>query len=105
MTKEQIIEQIARERRVEQIVANICKCDTPETNDLAQMVYLFLLEKPSETICGFWERGELNFLIVRMVKNNWETDHSAFRDLYTKYTRKATGLETVQNYDESKGKP
>lgn len=87
--KYRIVEQVAKERRVEGIIANVCRCDAPEMQDFAQMIYLALLEKDDELIERLWDRGQMDYYITAMVKRQWNTDHSAFRDLFTKYQRKA----------------
>lgn len=84
-----IIERIARERRVETIIANVCRSDAPEMQDFAQMIYLALLEKDDELILRLDRQGQLDYYITAMVSRQWNTDHSAFRDLFTKYQRKA----------------
>lgn len=102
MTKYEIIDRIARERRVEQMIENICKHSAPEMKDLAQMVYLAILEKPEETIVGFWERQEINFYLIRIIKNQWQTEHSPFRDMFTRYARKAKDItDALEAYDEA----
>lgn len=92
MTKREIIERIAQERRVEQMVERICGSGRPELQDLAQIVYVALLGKPDETIVKSWEEGWINFLLIRIIKNQWQTGHSTFRDLFTKYSKRAEEL-------------
>lgn len=84
-----IIERVAKERRVETIIANVCKSNAPEMQDFAQMIYLALLEKDDEIIERLDARGNLDYYIAAMVKRQWNTDHSAFRDAFSKYSRKA----------------
>ena len=84
-----IIERIARERRVETIISNVCRSNAPEMQDFAQMIYLALLEKDDTLIVRLDKRGQMDYYITAMVKRQWNTDHSAFRDLFTKYQRKA----------------
>lgn len=97
MTKYEIIGTLATERKVERICDNICKCSRPEISDLAQIVYEALLRKDEQTIVAAWNEGWLDFYIVRIIRNQWETDHSTFRDLFTKYSRKASGIETARD--------
>lgn len=92
MTKREIIERIATERRVEKMVGMICGSGRPELQDLAQIVYLALLGKSEETVVKSWEEGWINFLLIRIIKNQWQTSHSTFRDMFTKYSRRAEEL-------------
>lgn len=101
MTKNEIIDLIARERRVEQMIQNICKTTSPEMDDLAQMVYLALLTKAEETITGFYQRGELNFLLVRIIKNQWFSNDSPFAYTFKKYKAKAKDItEQIDRYEQ-----
>lgn len=97
MTKYEIIGTLATERKVERICDNICKCSRPEISDLVQIVYEALLRKDEQTIVAAWNEGWLDFYIVRIIRNQWETDHSTFRDLFTKYSRKASGIEAARD--------
>lgn len=87
--KYRIVEQAAKERRVEGIIANVCHSDAPEMQDFAQMIYLALLEKEDELVERLHDRGQLDYYIAAMVQRQWNTDHSAFRDAFSKYSRKA----------------
>lgn len=91
--KYDIVEQVARGRRVENIIANVCRSSAPEMQDFAQMIYLALLEKEDVLIERLHDRGQLDYYIAAMVRRQWNTDHSAFRDLFSKYSRKAGDAE------------
>ena len=102
--KYDIVEQVARERRVERIIGNICRSDAPEMQDFAQMIYLALLTKDDELIERLWDGGKMDYYIAAMVQRQWNTDHSAFRDAFTKYQRKAgdydvNGLRLIDDDD------
>lgn len=86
--KYDIVEQVARERRVEGIIANVTNGGQrfrPELADFAQMIYLALLEKDDALIERLHDRGQLDYYITAMVTRQWYTHHSAFRDLFTKF--------------------
>ena len=91
--KYRIVEQVAKERRVEGIIANVCHSDAPEMQDFAQMIYLALLEKEDELIERLHDRGQMDYYIAAMVQRQWNTDHSAFRDLFYKWQSKAGDRE------------
>lgn len=100
MTKYEIIEKIAKERRIEQMIAYICHSSAPEMADFAQMLYLALLEKPDNEIETAYNEGWLGFKIVRMLKNQYFSKHSPFRDTFYKYQHRVTDLEKAMNEAE-----
>ena len=91
--KYDIVEAVARDRRVERIIANVCRSDAPEMHDFAQMVYLALLEKDDALIERLHDRGQMDYYITAMVSRQWKTQHSAFRDLFGKWQRRAGDRE------------
>lgn len=64
MRKAEIIARIADDRRVEKIVAEALAEPLPlhgDAADLAQIVYLDLLQKSETKIAGVWSQGEEAF--------------------------------------------
>ena len=103
MTKQQIIERLAREQRVETMLANIAK--RPVSGDLAdlcQMVYLILLEYDEAKIIDLWENSQINFFIARILLNQYKSTNSPFYKLFRKYEAKFVHAfsddERLQNY-------
>lgn len=81
MNKYQILEKIAKERLVE----NIVKRKTEEhVNDLSQDIYEILLTKPASLIEQMYERGELNYYIARIAHNNIFSVTSGYYRMYKK---------------------
>lgn len=99
MTKHEIIAQVGRERRVEQIVARISGRDTltPDLQDLAQMVYVTLLEYDEDKIVDLWESAALNFLIVRLVANNLRSKTSRYYYTIKIFQARTTDLGGIEN--------
>lgn len=97
MTKNEIIGELARGRKVEKIIASGTDLREPEASDLAQIVYLALLEKPEPVIIEGYVKGWLDFYVTRIIMNQWATNHSTFRDLYTKYQRKAVNIDDIKD--------
>lgn len=93
-SKYQIIEELATNRKVEQFVSNTAKTNAPELNDLAQDIYLALLEYDDEKIEGMYERNELDFFIARMIVNQYISTSSPF---YTKYKKFLNLSEQIKN--------
>ena len=93
----EIIEQLAREKRVETMLANIAKKPVSGTmEDLCQMVYLILLEYDDAKIMDLWENGQINFFLARILLNQYRSTNSPFYKLFRKYESKATDIETLR---------
>ena len=89
----EIIDQLARERRVETMLANIAKRPVSGTlEDLCQMVYLILLEYDEGKIVDLWENGQINFFLARILLNQYRSTNSPFYKLFRKYESKATDI-------------
>lgn len=87
MTKNEIIGQLAKERGVERIIRNVSrKQDVRNPEDLAQMIYLELLEKPDSLIVSLNERKQLNYFLTRIVLNNIFSKNSRYHYLYRKWS-------------------
>ena len=93
----EIIDQLAREKRVETMLANIAKKPVSGTlEDLCQMVYLILLEYDEGKIVDLWENGQINFFLARILLNQYRSTNSPFYKLFRKYESKATDIETLR---------
>lgn len=93
----EIIDQLARERRVETMLANIAKKPVSgNLEDLCQMVYLILLEYDGTKIEDLWENGQINFFIARILLNQYKSSNSPFYKLFRKYESKAQDIETLR---------
>ena len=93
----EIIDQLAREKRVETMLANIAKKPVTGTlEDLCQMVYLILLEYDEGKIVDLWENGQINFFLARILLNQYRSTNSPFYKLFRKYESKATDIETLR---------
>ena len=93
----EIIDQLAREKRVETMLANIAKKPVSGTlEDLCQMVYLILLEYDGAKIEDLWENGQINFFIARILLNQYKSSNSPFYKLFRKYESKCQDIETLR---------
>lgn len=93
----EMIDTLARERRVETMVENIAQqpLDT-DLKDLAQMVYLILLEYDEEKLMDIWEHGQINFFIARIILNQYRSANSPFHKLYRKYGRRTEDIDKLR---------
>ena len=94
MGKQEIIEELARGKIVEEIIDNICKTNSVEMRDLAQDIYLSLLEKDEKRIQKLYDNQQLSFFIAKMVTNNYFSETSPF---YTKYKKFSARSEELKN--------
>lgn len=97
MTKNEIINQLAKEKAVEKLIQKITKSADEELKDLAQDIYLNLLEKKEERIVKMHEKGEMEYFIIGMIQNNVFSQTSPY---YTKYKRYNLNKEKLV-YDEN----
>ena len=82
-----IIETMAKERMIEVIIENVAKTrieDDPNLADLAQDLYLDLLQKPTEKIQQLSETGQIRWFVTRMVVNNLKSKNSRYYYTYIK---------------------
>ena len=99
MTKNEVVEIIAKERLVEQICSNIAKsADCDDTlKDLSQEIYLDLLSKDEEKIVNLYETNQIRFFVVRMVTNNLFSKNSPF---YQTFKKNANLTVDIDNFKD-----
>jgi len=88
MEKARIIETIARERRVERIVATVFRTSLPlhgDAADLSQMIYLELLSRPGRELEQIWSSGDTaradRYLAGVVMKKITSRDSSYYRQI------------------------
>lgn len=93
MTRAEIIETLAKERRVEQLVENIAHhALTTDLKDLSQMVYLILLEYDEQKIIDLWEHQQINFFLARIIINQYRSSNSPFHTIYRKHQERCVSI-------------
>ena len=97
MTKNEVVNIIAKEKMVEQIVSNIAKSSDDLLNDLVQEIYLDLLSKSEEKIVNLYETNQLRFFIVRMVTNNLFSKNSPY---YQTFKKNANLTVDIDNFKD-----
>lgn len=98
--KEAIIKELARERRVEQIVRNVARCQSLTANlaDLAQDIYIVLLSYADEVIEDLWDNGQINFFIVRIAINNLRSVKSPYYQRYINFSRRSREIKSKDKW-------
>ena len=98
MDKYSIIDEISKDKIVEEIVYNIGSKDDEDLKDLAQDIYINLLEKEDSLIENLYNTNQLKFYIVKMVVNNIHSKNSPY---YTKYKKDKTNKVKIEElYDK-----
>ena len=87
MTKYEVINIIAREHLVEKIVNKLLSSsknpfDCPE--DLIQDIYLLLLQKDDDLIVNLYNKGEIGYYLLRVVRNQLLSKNSSYYYTYIK---------------------
>lgn len=78
MTKNEVVNIIAKERMVETIVSNIAKSSDDLLNDLVQEIYLDLLQKDEDKIVKLYLSNQIRYFITRIVINNIHSKNSPY---------------------------
>lgn len=63
--------------------------------DLIQDLFLYILTMPEEKLIGLYDRGELNFYLLRMVQNQCQGLYSSYNKTYREWDRKRSDLIDV----------
>lgn len=84
MNKYEIVERLAKEKKVEKFVQNTAKTSCPELDDLAQDIYLILLDMEEEKLIQLYNNKQLDYWIARIILNQYFSNTSPF---YTKYKK------------------
>ena len=98
MDKYDIIDEISKDKLVEEIVYNIGDRGDEDLKDLIQDIYINLLEKEDSLIENLYSTNQLKFYIVKMVVNNIHSKNSPY---YTKYKKdKINKVKIEELYDK-----
>lgn len=85
-SKTEIIEALARERKVETMIENIAhQTLSADLKDLSQMVYLILLEYDETKLQDLWENDQMNFFLARIIVNQYRSSNSPFHTIFRKF--------------------
>lgn len=99
--KYDIVNTIARKRMVETMIANIAHQSlSSDLQDLAQMVYVILLEYDDEKVIDLWENKQMKFFIARIIINQFRSSNSPFHKIYRKYQDKSVDITGMDFIDE-----
>ena len=98
MTSKEIINELAKNKVIEKLVANISPEDnSPDTSDLSQLIYLTLLEKPNSLIEDLYNKGELIFYVIRIITRNAYSITSPYYRTIKKFKNKTIDINEFKN--------
>lgn len=93
-----MLNKIANERLVEEICKNL-GVSPKYMDDLVQEIYLILLEYNQEKLQSIYDKGQFNFFLTRIIKNQYFSNTSPFFKKYRKYYDMVDDNNNVVMYD------
>ena len=102
MTKEGVVELVAREGWIEECIKTVSGgVWRSEYSDLVQDVLVELLDQ--EKIVGLYQRGQLRYYVMRIVRNNIQSNTSRFYYRYRRFSLLNSGPEILESYGQKEG--
>lgn len=97
MDKAEILDAVAREGMVEQIVRNSKRgMQQADREDLSQMVYQIMCEYPEDKVRDMWEGGWVRFFIARVVFQLTARDRSTFNATFRRDQRRQLSIDEYE---------
>lgn len=88
---------MAKARTVERLVENITgRPLDATTKDLAQTVYVYLLEFPEDKLLDLYRCEQLVFFTARIIINQWAGSRSTFRRLLRSFSLRSVDIDSIQ---------
>lgn len=92
MTARDIIAEVARLRKVEEIVEGVVRRDlTPTDEDGCQLIYEYILRYDEDRIVELWEAGQLGFFIHGIARRQMLGSRSTHYNAHRKFTNLNNG--------------
>ena len=102
MSTREVVERIAKEGWVEECIKTVSGgVWRSEYSDLVQDVLIELLNQ--EKIVGLYQRNQLRYYVMRIVRNNIQSNTSRFYYRYRRFSLLNQGDKALSNYGEEKG--
>ena len=96
MTVEEVVELVAKEGWIEECIKTVSGgVWRSEYNDLVQDVLVELLDQ--EKIVSLYQRNQLKYYIMRIVRNNLQSSTSRFYYRYRRFSLLNSGPEILEN--------
>ena len=103
MTNAQIINEIANAHLIEEIISGITysKFESKENlKDLAQDIYLQLLQMDNANINELYFKKQLRFWVTRIITNNIHSKTSPYYYQYKKSQRQSVSIDDIDTDNE-----
>ena len=98
MTKEGVVEYIARSKLIQECILIVTGgVWRSEYDDLTQDILIELLSQ--EKIVDLYEKDQLRYYVVRVVRNNLQSCTSRFYYRYRRFSLLNQGDKALSNYD------
>ena len=98
MSTREVVERVAREGWVEECIKTVSGgVWRSEYDDLTSDILLELLDQPK--IVDLYEKGQLRYYVMRIVRNNLQSCTSRFYYRYRRFSLLNQGDKALSNYD------
>ena len=102
MSTREVVERVAREGWVEECIKTVSGgVWRSEYSDLCQDILQELLDQ--EKIVGLYQRNQLKYYIMRIVRNNLQSCTSGFYYRYRRFSLLNSGPERLESYGQKEG--
>ena len=99
MTVREVVERVAKEGWVEECIRTVSGgVWRSEYSDLVQDVLIELLNQ--EKIISLYQRGQLKYFIMRIIRNNIQSNTSRFFYRYRRFSLLNSGDKALESYGE-----
>ena len=97
MTTREVVEEIARTKLIQECILIVTGgVWRSEYDDLTQDILIELLDQSK--VVGLYQKGELKYYVVRVVRNNLQSCTSRFFYRYRRFSLLNSGPEILENY-------
>ena len=104
-TNAQIINEIANGGLVEEIIQGVSYSkfeNTENIKDLAQDIYLQLLQMRTDKLNDLYTKNQLRFWVTRIITNNIHSKTSPYFYTYKKEQMQSVSISEIDLYDEDR---
>lgn len=99
MTVREVVERVAKEGWVEECIRTVSGgVWRSEYSDLVQDILIELLSQ--EKIVDLYKKNQLKFYIMRITRNNIQSNTSRFYYRYRRFSLRNSGPERLEDYGE-----
>ena len=99
MSTREVVEYIARSKLIQECIKVVTGgVWRSEYDDLTQDVLIELLNQ--EKIISLYQRGQLKYFIMRIIRNNIQSNTSRFYYRYRRFSLRNSGPEILESYGE-----